>query len=237
MVQMGVSGADNQIVVIVLQVHQLLRQKSQMVIIDQGHGAYDWSTWIMDCCHHQTVANQVTERFGPVRVALVCDESIETPQQLRVNCHADAIQDTHNICADGQRNTKFLPRSTRSAWSASTAQSVKTGVVIDSPAIIAACGCCADCVGADRQLSAWERTVIFLCLLDLAWFAIAFCVHPSAGDVLRHTMLPSMPGSGLTAGWLFLVIAIVGTTIAPWQLFFQQSCVADKRPPTHSYRL
>jgi Mn2+/Fe2+ NRAMP family transporter len=33
----------------------------------------------------------------------------------------------------------------------------------------------------------------------------------------------------LTAGWLFLVIAIVGTTIAPWQLFFQQSCVADKR--------
>jgi Mn2+/Fe2+ NRAMP family transporter len=28
---------------------------------------------------------------------------------------------------------------------------------------------------------------------------------------------------------LFLVIAIVGTTIAPWQLFFQQSCVADKR--------
>lgn len=29
--------------------------------------------------------------------------------------------------------------------------------------------------------------------------------------------------------FVFLVIAIVGTTIAPWQLFFQQSCVADKR--------
>jgi Mn2+/Fe2+ NRAMP family transporter len=28
---------------------------------------------------------------------------------------------------------------------------------------------------------------------------------------------------------VFLVIAIVGTTIAPWQLFFQQSCVAEKR--------
>ena len=75
----------------------------------------------------------------------------------------------------------------------------------------------------------WERTVVFLCLLDLAWFAIAFRVHPVAGDVLRHTVLPSMPSSGLTAGWLFLVIATVGTTIAPWQLFFQQSCVADKR--------
>jgi Mn2+/Fe2+ NRAMP family transporter len=75
----------------------------------------------------------------------------------------------------------------------------------------------------------WERIVVFLCLLDLAWFAIAFRVHPVAGDVLRHSVMPSLPLSGLTAGWLFLVIATVGTTIAPWQLFFQQSCVADKR--------
>ena len=75
----------------------------------------------------------------------------------------------------------------------------------------------------------WERIVVFLCLLDLVWFAIAFGVHPVAGDVLRHTVTPSLPPGGLTAGWLFLVIATVGTTIAPWQLFFQQSCVADKR--------
>jgi Mn2+/Fe2+ NRAMP family transporter len=75
----------------------------------------------------------------------------------------------------------------------------------------------------------WERIVVFLCLLDLAWFAIAFRVHPVAGDVLRHTLRPSIPARGLTANWIFLVIATVGTTIAPWQLFFQQSCVADKR--------
>ncbi|MFN7996942.1 MAG: Nramp family divalent metal transporter [Bryobacteraceae bacterium] len=75
----------------------------------------------------------------------------------------------------------------------------------------------------------WERIVVFLCLLDLAWFAIAFRVHPGTRDLLQHTMIPSLPPNGLTAGWLFLVIAIVGTTIAPWQLFFQQSCVADKR--------
>jgi Mn2+/Fe2+ NRAMP family transporter len=75
----------------------------------------------------------------------------------------------------------------------------------------------------------WERIVVFLCLIDLAWFAIAFQVHPAAGDVLKHSVLPSLPGTGLTFNWLFLVIATVGTTIAPWQLFFQQSCVADKR--------
>jgi len=75
----------------------------------------------------------------------------------------------------------------------------------------------------------WERLVVFLCLLDLAWFAIAFRVHPGTRDLLQHTTVPSLPPNGLTTGWLFLVIAIVGTTIAPWQLFFQQSCVADKR--------
>ena len=75
----------------------------------------------------------------------------------------------------------------------------------------------------------WERIVVFLCLLDLSWFAIAFRVHPGARAFLQHTIVPSLPANGLTGGWLFLVIAIVGTTIAPWQLFFQQSCVADKR--------
>ena len=75
----------------------------------------------------------------------------------------------------------------------------------------------------------WERIVVSLCLLDLAWLAVAVRVHPATEDVLRHTIAPSLPASGLTASWLFLVIAIVGTTIAPWQLFFQQSCVADKR--------
>jgi Mn2+/Fe2+ NRAMP family transporter len=38
-----------------------------------------------------------------------------------------------------------------------------------------------------------------------------------------------MPAGGIPSSLVFLVIAVVGTTIAPWQLFFQQSCVAEKR--------
>jgi Mn2+/Fe2+ NRAMP family transporter len=75
----------------------------------------------------------------------------------------------------------------------------------------------------------WERIVVFLCLLDLAWLAIALRVHPDGRELLRYAIIPSVPESGVSGSWLFLVIAIVGTTIAPWQLFFQQSCVADKR--------
>ena len=75
----------------------------------------------------------------------------------------------------------------------------------------------------------WERMVIALCLMDLTWFALAYMVHPNWSAVGRATIIPAMPVSGITSSLVFLVIAIVGTTIAPWQLFFQQSCVAEKR--------
>ena len=41
-------------------------------------------------------------------------------------------------------------------------------------------------------------------------------------------MVPGVQG-GVTSDAVLLIIAIVGTTVAPWQLFFQQSNVIDKR--------
>jgi Mn2+/Fe2+ NRAMP family transporter len=38
-----------------------------------------------------------------------------------------------------------------------------------------------------------------------------------------------MPGSAQLSTVMLLIIAIVGTTVAPWQLFFQQSYLIDKR--------
>ena len=75
----------------------------------------------------------------------------------------------------------------------------------------------------------WERASIILCALDLAWVWLSFRMGPPAHQVVRAAILPDIPAGGITGNLMFLVIAIVGTTIAPWQLFFQQSCVADKR--------
>jgi Mn2+/Fe2+ NRAMP family transporter len=75
----------------------------------------------------------------------------------------------------------------------------------------------------------WERIAVFLCLLDLGWILMAFKLRPSFGALTHDTFVPGVPAGGLTASLTFLVIAIVGTTIAPWQLFFQQSCIADKK--------
>ena len=75
----------------------------------------------------------------------------------------------------------------------------------------------------------WERTVKILCALDLAWLFVAFQLRPAGGELLYNSFVPGVPAGGLTGDLMFLMIAIVGTTIAPWQLFFQQSCIADKR--------
>ena len=75
----------------------------------------------------------------------------------------------------------------------------------------------------------WERIVIALCLIDLTWFGLAYVVHPNWAAVAHNTMVPTLPPGGFSGSLVFLIIAIVGTTIAPWQLFFQQSCVAEKR--------
>lgn len=75
----------------------------------------------------------------------------------------------------------------------------------------------------------WERIVLTLCALDLAWFAMAIHGGPNWMSAARHAVVPTAPVGGWNRDVIFLLIAIVGTTIAPWQLYFQQSCVADKK--------
>ncbi|HWZ60581.1 MAG TPA: NRAMP family divalent metal transporter [Gemmatimonadaceae bacterium] len=75
----------------------------------------------------------------------------------------------------------------------------------------------------------WERFTVVLCLLDIAWFVLARHAHHGGTPMLHDVLVPHVPPGGVSPDLVFLVIAIVGTTIAPWQLFFQQSAVADKR--------
>ena len=54
---------------------------------------------------------------------------------------------------------------------------------------------------------------------------------PSAARARSRTISScrSFPKDAKLSEVMLLIIAIVGTTIAPWQLFFQQSYVIDKR--------
>ncbi len=74
----------------------------------------------------------------------------------------------------------------------------------------------------------FERFALILCLGSLLLVPIVLMVHPPIDEIVRDLVTPRMPADGNLSDVLLLIIAIVGTTIAPWQLFFQQSYVIDK---------
>ncbi|MEV7011459.1 NRAMP family divalent metal transporter [Streptosporangium sp. NPDC051022] len=76
----------------------------------------------------------------------------------------------------------------------------------------------------------FERIAVALCGASLLLVPVYVMAHPTASQMAHGLLVPSLPaGSGGMAALLLLVIGIVGTTVAPWQLFFQQSYVIDKR--------
>lgn len=72
-----------------------------------------------------------------------------------------------------------------------------------------------------------EKAVLGLALFNLVFVPVALMVHPNPIDIWHAFGAWSIPG-GFTAAFLFLIIANVGTTIAPWMLFYQQGAVVDK---------
>jgi Mn2+/Fe2+ NRAMP family transporter len=54
-------------------------------------------------------------------------------------------------------------------------------------------------------------------------------IHPPVGQMTHDFFIPNWPAHSKLSDVMLLVIGIVGTTVAPWQLFFQQSYVVDKR--------
>lgn len=75
----------------------------------------------------------------------------------------------------------------------------------------------------------FERFALALCVGSLLLVPIFLMVHPPLGQIAHDLIVPQLPQHAKLSDVMLLIIAIVGTTVAPWQLFFQQSYVIDKR--------
>ncbi len=97
------------------------------------------------------------------------------------------------------------------------------GVLVAACVIIGAAS-----TGDFRRFERFAMCLIFFSFLLVPFFVL---VHPPLGPVAHGFFIPQMPNvpSDGLAAVLLLVIGIIGTTLAPWQLFFQQSYVIDKR--------
>ena len=94
------------------------------------------------------------------------------------------------------------------------------GVLAAAAVVVAAAG-----TGDFRR---FERFSLLLVLGSLLLVPVLLWVHPPAAQIAHDLVVPRLP-QGRLSEIMLLIIAIVGTTVAPWQLFFQQSYVIDKR--------
>ena len=75
----------------------------------------------------------------------------------------------------------------------------------------------------------FERFAVFLAFASLLLVPLIVMVHPPIGEMAHDFLVPQFPRDARLSEVMLLIIAIVGTTVAPWQLFFQQSYIVDKR--------
>ncbi len=83
-------------------------------------------------------------------------------------------------------------------------------------------------ITASGSFRSWERAMFVFVFANLLIIPLFFMAHPKAGPILHDFLVPGIYG-GANSTSVLLIIGIVGTTVAPWQLFFQQSNIVDKR--------
>jgi len=86
----------------------------------------------------------------------------------------------------------------------------------------------------------FEKITLLFCLFNIvfvpaALWAMKTPTAPGWGEVLKGFYWPKFAG-GLTGSLIFVIMANIGTTITPWQIFFQQSAVVDKGLDVHDIK-
>ena len=80
---------------------------------------------------------------------------------------------------------------------------------------------------ATGKFRRWEQAMYALVAMNLVAVPLALLSHPHPAAIVQGAV-PGLRGEFTPSGVLFMM-AIVGAALSPWQLFFQQSNVVDKR--------
>jgi Mn2+/Fe2+ NRAMP family transporter len=83
-------------------------------------------------------------------------------------------------------------------------------------------------VTASGSFKRWERFMMLFVVINVLVVPLLFITKPHVSAVAQHLVLPGIRG-GASSTAVLLIISIIGTTVAPWQLFFQQSNIVDKK--------
>ena len=83
-------------------------------------------------------------------------------------------------------------------------------------------------VTASGSFQRWERFMMLFVAVNFFVVPLVLVTKPHYVTAFHHATVPGIRG-GASSSAVLLIISIIGTTVAPWQLYFQQSNIVDKR--------
>lgn len=78
-----------------------------------------------------------------------------------------------------------------------------------------------------------ERVLLVLCLASLSYVAAVFAIKPDWLEIGKAIITPSFQ---LNGPFLVTMLAVIGTTITPWGIYYLQASIADKGVDMKEYK-
>jgi NRAMP (natural resistance-associated macrophage protein)-like metal ion transporter len=81
-----------------------------------------------------------------------------------------------------------------------------------------------------------EKIFLTASFFYVCYIIAGFLAKPDWGDALRATVVPPGRHEFLAKGYIYMLIATIGTTIAPWMQFYLQASIVEKGVTAREYR-
>jgi Mn2+/Fe2+ NRAMP family transporter len=78
-----------------------------------------------------------------------------------------------------------------------------------------------------------EKVFIAACIFYVSYIFTGFLVHPDWSPIMREMVRPTFQ---IEPAFLLMMMGVIGTTIAPWMQFYQQSAVVEKGINVKDYK-
>jgi NRAMP (natural resistance-associated macrophage protein)-like metal ion transporter len=81
-----------------------------------------------------------------------------------------------------------------------------------------------------------EKIFLTASFFYVCYIIAGFLARPDWGDALRATVIPPARAQFWTKPYIYMLIAVVGTTIAPWMQFYLQASIVEKGVTAREYK-
>ena len=86
------------------------------------------------------------------------------------------------------------------------------------------------------QYKTVEKVFLAASFFYVTYIFAGVLAHPAWIDATKATFVPPMPAAFRDQAYLYMVIGVVGTTIAPWMQFYLQSSIVEKGVTRRQYK-